>query len=419
MSLHALPLGTVQRASTRLLLLDDALSRDWFPFSLTRPIGEMLFGTMTLRARAERAWGLSCHGYLTEPFLAGFDEPGAPPCIAWDRVDTRHDRLVVSSRLACTSAARGEFVEPTVLALGAAPVGAWIPAGADLPPELLAGCWPPWPRHPVTGHLLGTPWELMALNGEQIRADGDGYPHGSPDLEGHRIGDGPVSLGTGASIEPGVVLDTRSGPVILAPGARIQGPSRICGPVFIGEGSTVLGGVVDAVSVGPMCKLRGEIEHSVILGYTNKAHDGFLGHSVVGRWVNLGAMTTNSDLKLSYGPVRMHTDQGPVDTGQVKAGCLLGDHVRTGIGMLLGAGSVIGAGSTLLGPGMAPRTVPPFVWSTVDGPVEVDMDRFFITVQRVMERRGVRLTANTRRLYRRAFSRTATAREGLVEHPQA
>ena len=97
----------------------------------------------------------------------------------------------------------------------------------------------------------------------------------------------------------------------------------------------MLGGVLEDVSIGPVCKVRGEVESSVFVGFANKAHDGFLGHTVVGCWVNLGAMTANSDLKNTYGPVRARVGGRTTDTGLTKAGSLLGDHVRTGIGTLL------------------------------------------------------------------------------------
>ena len=133
---------------------------------------------------------------------------------------------------------------------------------------------------------------------------------------------------------------------------------------FSGRNSIILGGVLSEVSIGPVCKVRGEVECSLILGYSNKGHDGFLGHAYLGRWVNLGAFTTNSDLKNSYGQVRVGGASGPVDTGLMKVGCFLGDHVKTGIGTFLNTGTVIGTGSNVFGGAMPPTYVPPFSWGS-------------------------------------------------------
>lgn len=396
--------------AARLFLFDDPVARDWLPFSLTRPAGELLFGTRTLRARAERAWGLACEGHLSTEALLDFEEADAPPCVTPAQIGTAGDRLLLSSRFACDEG--GGFDAPTVLTDGSETVGAWIPHGTPLPPHLLAGRSPRWRRAALAGTLLGSPWELMNANGDRVRADARDLPDDDLPRRVHRVGRGRVSIGEGAVIEPGVVLDTTDGPVILAEGARVQGPCRIAGPAYVGPGSVVLGGVFENVSIGPVCKVRGEVESTVFTGFANKAHDGFLGHSVVGRWVNLGAMTTNSDLKNTYGTVRARIGGRTIDTGLTKAGCLLGDHVRTGIGTLLNTGSVIGAGASVFGGGMPPGDVPPFSWGGQAGLGEYDIGRFLDVAARVMARRGVALTAGGRRLYQRAFADTAPLRSG-------
>ena len=397
--------------AVRLFVFDDPVARDWLPFSLTRPIGELLFGTRTLRARAERAWGLACEGHLCGKALLDFEEAGAPPCVTAEQIGAAGDRVLLGSRFACDEGGGG-FDAPTVLTDGSEPVGAWIPHGTPLPPDLLAGRWPRWRRATLAGQLLESPWELMHANGDRLRADARDLPDDNLRRRVHRLGRGRVSIGEGAVIEPGVVLDTTEGPVILDRGARVRGPCRIAGPAYVGPGSVVLGGVLEDVAIGPACKVRGEVESTVFTGFANKAHDGFLGHSVVGRWVNLGAMTTNSDLKNTYGNVRARTGGRTIDTGLTKAGCLLGDHVRTGIGTLLNTGAVVGAGSSLFGGGMPPRDVPPFSWGGRAGLGEYDIGRFLDVAARVMARRDVALTEGGRRLYRRAFADTAPLRSG-------
>lgn len=182
--------------------------------------------------------------------------------------------------------------------------------------------------------------------------------------------------------------------------------TRISGPTFVGPGSHLLGGHFQGVSIGPACKVRGEVVNSVLLGYSNKAHDGYLGHSYTGKWVNLGALTTNSDLKNNYSTVRVPTVRGKVDTGLIKMGCMIGDHVKTGIGTLLATGSVIGAGSNLFGGLLSPQYVPPFTWGSINKLEEYHLDRFLKVVERSMGRRDMPLLDETRTLLENAWKKT-------------
>ncbi|MEX2608430.1 MAG: hypothetical protein WEA24_00680, partial [Gemmatimonadota bacterium] len=178
----------------------------------------------------------------------------------------------------------------------------------------------------------------------------------------------------------------------------------LAGPAYVGPGSTLLGGSFAAVSIGPACKVRGEVEESVILGHSNKAHDGFLGHAYLGRWVNLGALTTNSDLKNNYGTVRMWTPDGQADTGQMKLGCLLGDHVKTAIGTMLNTGTVAGVGANLFG-GMPPKYVPPFTWGAAADAGPYDIERFLPVAEKAMARRDIPLADGMRTILRGLFER--------------
>ncbi len=424
-----------------LLVLDDQEARCWLPFALTRPVGELLFGTETLRARAERALGRACEGHVADSRMAGFREEGVPPWATGAEVGADGGRLVLSSRFVPDAGGgfRDELLRrlgdrPLLLAahrrggeeeapdgpfpaaaaggspIGAATAGAWLPPGTPFPRRLTAGLYPDWPTVPVAGRLLRSPWELMDANEDRIRADAARFAETDPPASVHRLGSGRIALGEGAVVEPGVVLDATAGPIVLEADVHVRAHSRVAGPFYAGAGTTVLGGSVSASSLGPCCKVRGEVESTVVLGFANKAHDGFLGRSIVGRWANLGAMTTNSDLKNSYGLVRARVRDRVVDTGLLKAGCLLGDHVRTAIGTLLNTGSVVEAGSCLFGGGLAPKYVPPFSWGAGSGAAEHDVERFLATAERAMARRGVELSDGMRGLYRRAFAETAFLR---------
>ena len=220
-----------------------------------------------------------------------------------------------------------------------------------------------------------------------------------------------MSLGDGVQLEAGVHLDASDGPIRLSAGAHISAFTRLAGPTFVGPDTHVLGGSLGSVTIGPACRVRGEVSSTVLLGYVNKAHEGYLGHAYVGKWVNLGALTTNSDLKNNYGVVRVHTPEGSVDTGLIKIGCFLGDHVKTGIGTLLPTGCVIGVGSNLFGGVMAPLHVPAFSWGMGENLEEYDIERFLDTAALAMSRREISLEEAARTLLRRACELTRPERQ--------
>jgi UDP-N-acetylglucosamine diphosphorylase / glucose-1-phosphate thymidylyltransferase / UDP-N-acetylgalactosamine diphosphorylase / glucosamine-1-phosphate N-acetyltransferase / galactosamine-1-phosphate N-acetyltransferase len=398
-----------------LYLFDDHRARRWAPLTLTRPVGELIFGCLTLRERSEHVLGLRCAGHLTRTALAGFDEADAAPVVGMDDVRPEGVRVLLSSRVVL------EFRE---VLLGTAPVrivvagrtAGWVvPEGAPIPSER-------WLRDPdaapaagdsmeLEGQFLERPWDLVAQNAERITRDvARLWPADSEAPSVFRVGEHAISLAEGAVIEPGVHVDLRDGPVRLAVGARVEGPARLAGPLFVGPGSTVLGGSVGTSSIGPVCLVHGEVAHSVLLGYVNKAHDGHLGHALLGRWVNLGAFTTNSDLKNNYRSVRVWTPDGEHDSGLLKVGCFLGDHVKTGIGTVLNTGTVIGAGSNVFGGLMPPTVVPPFSWGAGADLRDHRLDKFLETADRVMARRGEEMTPGVRELLGTAWKATAGRR---------
>ena len=402
-------------SAARLFLFDDRRARRWAPFTLTRPAGEMLFGCLTQRARAEYVLGVECRGHVTRQALDGYDEPGAAPTVSLDEIGTEGVRVLLSSRVVPDLRTVELPDEPACITVDGRAAGWVLPDGAPPPSEL-------WLREPdsaqvegievaLAGHAIERPWNVVERTSERIAADiGALWPDDHDTPGAIRIGDGHVSLGEGATIEPGVHLDLRGGPIRLSDGARVEGPARLEGPLFVGEGSTILGGVVGTSSIGPTCLVRGEVAHSVFLGFDNKAHDGHIGHALIGRWVNLGAYTTNSDLKNNYRPVRVWTPEGDRDTGMLKVGCFLGDHVKTGIGTLLNTGTVVGAGSNVFSGLMPPTVVPPFSWGSGPDLRDHNLSKFLHTAARVMARRGQEITPGVERILRTAWADTAGRR---------
>jgi len=223
-----------------------------------------------------------------------------------------------------------------------------------------------------------------------------------------------VYLGKDCRIEGQVVLDARGGPIFIEDNVTIQPQTRVEGPCYVGEGSILVGGKVrEGTSIGPVCRVGGEAEQSIFLGYSNKYHEGFLGHSYVGEWVNLGALTTNSDLKNNYSSVKVMVKGELVDSGLVKVGAFLGDHVKTGIGTLLGTGVVVGFATNIFGGGMIKeKSIPPFCWGDTNTLEEYELDKATETAQIVMERRKMKFSQEEKVLFRKIFEMTEEKRKG-------
>ncbi len=174
----------------------------------------------------------------------------------------------------------------------------------------------------------------------------------------------------------------------------------------------IVGAKVRGGSYGPMCKIGGEAEANIVQGYSNKYHDGFLGHSYLGEWVNLAAGTQTSDLRNDYGPIRVSVAGRRISTGRTKIGSYIGDHSKTGLAALLNTGSVIGVFCNLLPSGsLLPQVVPSFC-QVNDGQMQERMDfqQIFATAETVMARRGVTFTPEHRAFFAALYSNTADGR---------
>jgi UDP-N-acetylglucosamine diphosphorylase/glucosamine-1-phosphate N-acetyltransferase len=267
---------------------------------------------------------------------------------------------------------------------------------------------------PVDAQFITYPWELIEANADAIAEDLSSM---APEIRGslHRFaaleGTDRIRVEAGAVIEAFACLDARGGPVWIGPGARVAAHTVVTGPCVVGPGTQLLGGSVMRCTIGPQCRIAGEVEESVWQGYANKRHHGFVGHSALGEWVNLGALTTTSDLKNNYGTVRVWVDGADVESGRTKVGALIGAHVKTGIGTLLPTGASVGTGSNVFGGGRyAPRRVPPFGWWDGDRMVEHELERFLATARAVTSRRGRALLPADEALLRATFDATSGER---------
>jgi UDP-N-acetylglucosamine diphosphorylase/glucosamine-1-phosphate N-acetyltransferase len=263
--------------------------------------------------------------------------------------------------------------------------------------------------------LLSNPWDIISAieNSLSMQVSDSAQSDESIPPGVKTIGSGKVIIGHGATLEEGTVLDTRKGGINVGPEAQIS-PCRITGPAYI-SGATQIKQftLIEASFIGYNCRISGEVEHSVISDHSNKAHDGFLGHSYVGEWVNIGAMTTTSDLKMTYGNIKMVDGLGKkVDTGTNKVGSFLGDMCKTSIGTLIYSGRRVGVSSHLHG--LVAQDVPSFsIYGSSIGTsnVELEFDSALETQKKVMSRRNQRLTKAFEEMMRHVFSMTVEERK--------
>lgn len=267
-------------------------------------------------------------------------------------------------------------------------------------------------------------WDLVLANPEQITEDFKTV--GRSGIEGDieepsaiRGNKKDVYVGPKAKLHPMVVLDAENGPIYIEEGVEVHPFSRIEGPCYIGKNSILLGAKCrEGNSIGPMCRIGGEVEESIIHGYSNKYHDGFLGHSYVGEWVNLGALTTNSDLKNDYSNVSVMLDgTQSIDTGSTKVGSLIGDHTKTSIGTLLNTGSYVGAMALIMATGKPlPKHIPSFGWF-IEGIVTKGFGKktLYGTAKKAMSRRGCEWTAEVEAMWDAVFEITSPVRKKAIK----
>ena len=406
---------TQAEARQQLILFDDARARNFEPFATSRPLGEMRVGALLVRERWQQCLSAQANGFVGAPHLAHFEEFDAPPAVG--------DVLPAGAILVNTRAV------PFLDAELDASANAWVMDGRLAAVRLTA------PLNVVSLQQADASLESLDVSGVSARIDGvwldevwDITRHLTALLQSdipvlaalrecaavqvdHATARGPVILGdhdvwreVGATVEPFVIFDTTQGPVLLGAGSVVQGFTRVVGPCYIGRNCTVMADRIAGSSIGDTCRVHGELSTTVMIGHANKGHDGFVGHSIIGRWVNLGAGTITSNLKNTYGGVALWTPTGVRDTGLQFLGTLFGDHAKTGIGLRLTTGCVLGVGANVMDH-MPPKAVRPFAWGTKVPYDLFSLEKFLVTAERMMQRRHVTLGALQRACLTAAHAR--------------
>lgn len=374
---------------TALYLLEpDAPGAAWAPFAGATTLASLPVGGWRMHERWSRALGVAAKGTVA-PHAPSHHIAGALPVVtagklvgpAWVVDATFAPKLPMRA----VGATRRLLHEGRTVAWRLDPGQQWegpFTAGDGLV---------------VEGRVLRGAYDLVTALEQFLFADTLGLIDESSDP----IPEGTIVLGNpgaisikGATLEPGVVLDARKGGIVLEKDVQVRSGVRIEGPARIRQGTWLVGGAFRHISAGMHCRLHGEISTSAFSGYANKSHEGFLGHSIVGEWVNFGAGTINSNLKNTYGPVRLDIGTTRIDTGRTNLGALIGDHAKTAIGTLIPTGAVIGAGANLFGGPRAPKYTPAFSWGG-ESDERMGVDAFIDTAKRILPRRDVAVDAAT------------------------
>jgi UDP-N-acetylglucosamine diphosphorylase / glucose-1-phosphate thymidylyltransferase / UDP-N-acetylgalactosamine diphosphorylase / glucosamine-1-phosphate N-acetyltransferase / galactosamine-1-phosphate N-acetyltransferase len=356
------------------------------PITTARPLAEVRVGARLIRERWSAAFGLEVTGTIAATRLSGFEEPGSAPTL-------RDDKMLDAG----TIVAMSQFA-PSLQHIARAGCDTWTAGDAVVAATLsnrmsvgevrAAGLTTGATSAALDGWRIGSPWDVIGHLPAMLAADtlliaGATLPPDSIPDDVRVLGSFPVRIADTAVIEPFVVLDASEGAIVIEAHAVVRSFSRLKGPFVLGAHSQWMTGSGHTVSVGDHCKVSGEVSTSIFCGYANKGHDGFLGHSYLGRWTNLGAGTVTSNLKNTYGTVSF----AGADTGLQFLGSILGDHAKTGILTRLTTGSSIGTGANVISDDVVLNVVPPFAWGSSGE--RYDRARFFQTAERVMARRKV------------------------------
>ena len=415
----------------RICIFEDRRTAGLEPLTLTRPASELLCGLDSLQAKQSRHFAAEAVGFLGRSNVAAMLREREPASPANDSAWLRSASTVLVNARWLPPAPSGLRIAPATQRLFAsAPIAATCGGelafavldsrrlqalAPDTIEDALADLIQTLPCREVGGHMIRRPWDLLRLNADQLTAD---FAQLNPNADGRQPTGlslvGPANqlfVHPSAKLDPFVVADTTKGPVWIGPDCVITAFTRLEGPCAIGTGTHLLGAKIrGGTTLGPQCRIGGEVECSIVQGYVNKYHDGFLGHSYIGEWVNLAAGTITGDLRFDYRSITMKSDGESIPTGEMKLGSILGDHVRTGLGVLLDCGTTACPFAQILPTGdLAPRDIPAFTRVGPDGMHALpDVEAALRSSAIAMGRRGRELTPALAALYRGIAGADAT-----------
>lgn len=264
--------------------------------------------------------------------------------------------------------------------------------------------------------LINYPWDLINHNASEIEREARKFALGEVQSKLYPnvslVEESKIFIGKNCTVKPGVVLDATHGAIVIDEGVEIFPNSVIEGPCYIGKNSKIKSGakIYEGTSIGEVCKVGGEVEESIIHGFSNKQHDGFLGHSYLAEWVNLGADTNTSDLKNDYGNVKVQVNGKNIDSGSQFVGLTMGDHSKSAINTQFNTGTVVGISSNIFGANFPPKFIPSFAWGGSEKLVEHQLTKALKTAKIVMSRRKVEMSEAYEKLFAGTFESTSELR---------
>ncbi len=415
----------------RLILFDgpEEERAKFYPLSYCRPVWELRCGMTALGEKLIGKLGAQQVAYFVPPYMADAyaervdGKVNDPSGLAGDDVLLVHGSLKAATLdVAPTGPSEVGMLGDLVayVRVAQADLGKLDTGSIE---AFLASARQALPQVSCRAERFEYVWEVMLDSPHQIiddfkaagRSGIEGVIEEPSAIRGNK---NDVYVAPGCEVHPMVVIDATEGPVFLDEGVEVHPFTRIEGPAYVGPKTILLGTKLrEGCSVGPVCRLGGEIEESVIQGHSNKYHDGFLGHAYVGEWVNLGALTTNSDLKNDYTSVEVIQNGKKIDTGSNKVGALIGDHTKTSIGTLLNTGAIVGSMGMIMATGQPlQKTIPAFAW-LVNGVVTKGFGRkaLYRTAATAMGRRKQAWTPAIEAMWEAVYELTAPERNEAIK----
>lgn len=388
-----------------LVLFDDPGIRvNLLPFTFTRPVANIRTGILTITEKWEKRLNTRA-SFLTESYLQ-----------KKFTVNPLQDNLFINGAWCPDDAAveNVKALKAKEVLVNNNMVLAWRSADMSLPDMKTAT-----PKNfSDTITLIDQVWKIFQYNAAQLRADYALITNGRKSAgvqDKHTIvyNESNIFVEEGVSVRA-AVLNAEDGPIYLGKNSVVQEGALIKGPFALCEGSTVnMGGKMRGDNtIGPFSKVGGEVANSVIFGYSNKGHDGYIGNTVIGEWCNLGADTNTSNLKNNYENVKLwnYGKGGFVDTGLQFCGLIMGDHSKCGINTMFNTGTVVGVSANIFGDGFPRNFIPSFAWGGANGFTTYQLKKAYETAERVMQRRHVVLDETEKEILAQVFELTAGSR---------
>lgn len=380
-----------------ILFDDPSIRANLLPLTFTRPVAEMRVGILTITEKWERHLNAKA-SFLTQPYLS-----------EKYHANISDDNLFVNGALCPDQKLATEIIDlkpgeaiyknNTVLA---------VRTHEEELPEVIPGPVKNW-EGDIT--LIDHLWKLFQSNGQQIRNDFNLITAGRKsqpitDKYTQVYHEENIFLEEGAWTKA-AILNAENGPIYIGKNAHVQEGAILRGPFSLGEESIVnMGGKMRAdTTIGPFCKIGGEVSNSILFGYSNKGHEGFLGNSVLGEWCNLGADTNTSNLKNNYDVVKLwnYSKNKFESTGLPFCGLIMGDHSKAGINTMFNTGTVVGVSANVFGDGYPRNFIPSFSWGGAAGFITYKFEKAMETAERVMGRRNIELTEIERKILKEVF----------------